>query len=367
MPTLHAFDALAKPWPPAALTVLAGDDGFLAGLVLDRLRAGAEADVTALDGKTARLGELDDLLSSSSLFDAGRPTVVIQGADDFVSANRAALEARAQAAHAAGRLVLVVTSWPANTRLAKFVEEKQLAIVCAVPVVKRGKSSAPDIDRIAAWLTARAKSVHGVNLPAEAALALIDLHGADLGLLEQQVAKLAVVATAGETLTPDRVAALPGSWRTRTVWEIMDAAAVGRTSDALRPLAIALDAKESPQGLFAQMAFVLRRIGNAVRVFEDAQRQGRRMSLRDALIAAGVPHWNREQLDVAEAQLRRIGRDQARQFAAKTLELDLGLKGSHSRDERARLCLERLLVELAGPPARPTPAGGPPRPLRPDP
>ena len=347
MPTIHAFDYLEKPVDEGSLTVLAGDDGFLAGLVLEKMRDRLGSPTASFDSKSAKWFEINDQLASASLFDDTPPLIVVSPAEEFVTNHRADLEKRATQKTPSGKLVLVVNSFPGNTRLAKMVDKDHVAITCSVPVSGRGKNPSPDVGRVASWLSKRGRVIHQIAVDDAAARALVDLHGSDLGLLEQQMAKLALMGKAGEKFTPERVAALTGSWRTQTVWDMMDAVAEGRASDALRPLGLALDAKESPQGLFAQMAFVLRRIGNSVRIFEDAERNGRKLALRDALIAAGVPHWNRAQLDSAESQLRRLGRDKARQFAVKTLEADLALKGSHSRDERARLVLERLLIELA--------------------
>ena len=60
-----------------------------------------------------------DDLASQSLFGAGRPLVIVQQADDFVSGNRGDLEQLLDEPIGKGILLLVVKSWPGNTRLAK--------------------------------------------------------------------------------------------------------------------------------------------------------------------------------------------------------------------------------------------------------
>jgi DNA polymerase-3 subunit delta len=52
-------------------------------------------------------------------------------------------------------------------------------------------------------------------------------------------------------------------------------------------------------------------------------------------------------LEENENRLRQIGRQRAEQLHRWLLEADLALKGSHSRDHRARLVLEQIIFRLA--------------------
>ena len=75
------------------------------------------------------------------------------------------------------------------------------------------------------------------------------------------------------------------------------------------------------------------------------------MVLRDALIQAGIQHWNRKGLEKAEKQLLQLGRQRAGQMYRWLLEADLALKGSHSTPHRARFVLEQLILRMAKLPA----------------
>ena len=109
---------------------------------------------------------------------------------------------------------------------------------------------------------------------------------------------------------------------------------------------------ESPHALLPQMASTLRRFTLAVRLYENADRQGRPISLKQALEQAGIKF----KLHAAEAQLRQIGRLRAQQLLGWLLAADLELKDYNSPAPRARRVLETLIVRLsrqALPPALP--------------
>ena len=95
------------------------------------------------------------------------------------------------------------------------------------------------------------------------------------------------------------------------------------------------------------IAWSLRRFAAATRIYQESERAGRRISLRDALIEAGFAHWNRKGLERAESQLKQLGRERAGRLYEWLLETDLALKGSHSSPQRARFALERLVMRMA--------------------
>jgi hypothetical protein len=103
-------------------------------------------------------------------------------------------------------------------------------------------------------------------------------------------------------------------------------------------------AGEKPHGLLPQMAHSLRQLAAATRLIEAAERQKSRLSLRSALEQAGVPPFK---LNTAERQLRQLGRERARQLTSWLLAADLAMKGYNSADARARIELERLIVQLS--------------------
>jgi DNA polymerase-3 subunit delta len=259
--------------------------------------------------------------------------VIVDDADAFVTEYRAELEEFVAKPTRDALLVLNVKTWPANTRLAKSVAAVGLAIDCAAPKERQAK----------AWLTARAKKVHKVRLDAAAADALCELVPPEPGILVQELAKLALLVREERVIDEKLVRENVGGWRSRTTWEMVDAAADGRASEALAQLDRLISAGEKPHGLLPQMGSTLRRFATAAQLIEAAELDRRRLPLRDALSQAGVLPFK---LSDAERQLRQIGRQRAIQLTRWLLAADLAMKGHNSSDDRARIELERLIVRL---------------------
>jgi DNA polymerase-3 subunit delta len=354
--TLHAFDFLAGPAshkPPAVVAVF-GDEPFLKRLVLKELRRqviGDDTDVpvAAYDcqDRIPDWRDVADELATASLFGGGAPRLVIlERADAFVSANRPKLEDYAAKPRATGVLVLDVDEWAASTRLYKAIDQSGLQIDCRPPQ-KKGKSKEVDEAAICKWIVGWGKSQHGVALANDAAQHLLDLTGPVFGLLDQNLAKLALLVPAGGKATAELVQEIVGGWRGKSIWELVDAAAGGETADALAQLDRLLQAGEHPLALVGSLAWALRRYAAATRVFQQAERAGRKMPLREALSQAGFRDWPIGSLAAAEKRLMQLGRKRAGQLYRWLLELDLALKGSHSQDDRARWALEQLVLRMA--------------------
>ncbi len=348
---MHAFDYLAKPgdFPVAAgICALLGDEPLLKRLVLKaivRAVLGEEDDVpfATVDGPLAQWRDVHDELSTVSLFSSRPRLAVVEDADKFVSNFRDKLEDYA-ASPAGGVLVLQVETWPGNTRLAKAVAKDGLAIECRPPQSQRGKNKVIDEKRLLKWLVQWASQSHGIKLEQSAAEEMFDLVGPELGLLDTDLAKLALYVEPGGKVTRQMVQEYVGGWRTKSIWQLIDAAAAGNANTALAGIDRLIHMGEAPQALFGQIAWSLRRFAAATRIYQQAEKAGRRMSLDGALEQAGFRRW---QLKEAQAQLRQIGRHRAGALYRWLLETDLALKGSHSTPHRARLKLEQLIVRLA--------------------
>ncbi|OYV94692.1 MAG: DNA polymerase III subunit delta [Planctomycetia bacterium 21-64-5] len=340
MPAVHALDYLAeKLHPPApALCVLFGDEPFLKGLLLAELRktvlgdGEAEFALTRFDGRSADWRTVSDELLTVGLFGGGRRLVVVDDADDFVSEHRGHLEDYAARPSRTGTLVLVVPSWPGNTRLAKHTAASGLAVEC----------KSPPQARLVKWLATLARDRHAAKLEREAAESLVEIIGPELGLIDQELAKLAAAAN-GQPIAADLVQQLVGGWRAKTAWDMLDAAVEGRTSQALVELDRLLLAGENPIAIMGQIAATLRRFAAATRAIEQTEASGGRPNLRQALELAGFKSFV---IQKSEAQLRRMGRQRAGQLYRWLLEADLALKGTSSAPARARTVLEQLVVRL---------------------
>lgn len=341
---LTALDYLADPQkhPPQSVNVIFGDEMFLRRQALRALSQQAlagedsEFSTTKFAGRTLQWRDISDELMTVSLFGAGRRLVIVEEADDFVSNFRKELEDYVAKPSSVGTLVLIPDSWPKNTRLYKALASSGLQIDCAKP-----KES-----DVLAWLRKRSETNYGLSLSADAAKQLVEIIGCELGLLEQELDKLSLMAGDSKRITPTLVRDMVGGWRAKTAWEMLDAAYDGNSSGALVQLERLILAGEHPISILAQISSSLRRFAAAARIVADAEAAGRRINLRGALEQAGV---NRYFLDKSEKQLRRIGRQRASQLYGWLMDADLALKGASSAPLRARLVLEKLLIRLASP------------------
>ena len=127
---------------------------------------------------------------------------------------------------------------------------------------------------------------------------------------------------------------------------MIDSAAAGKAAEAIRELSTLLCAGESPVGLSAQAAAVLRRLSSAARLLSLPPGAGRPASVEQALREAGVAAWPQAMNQAREA-LMQLGARRARSLPAMFLELDCALKGDASRGLRAQLALERLFCKMS--------------------
>jgi DNA polymerase-3 subunit delta len=352
---LHAFDYLDAAKVPVCppVAVIFGDEDFLKQLVKQRLRAtilGEDADAlyTTFDGENVEWRDVADEIATVSLFGgSAKRLAFVQNADDFVSSCRTRLEDYVEKPNRKSVLVLEVESWASNTRLYKAVDKQGLQIDCRLPQKAVGRRTEVDELKLITWLGSWAKARYDVALPAAAARSLIELVGPQLGMLDQDLAKLSLFVGQDKAITPKLVQDVVGGWRAKTIWEVVDAAADGNAAEALRQLDLALQSGEHPQALYGQIAWSLRRYGVATRIFQIAERRGQRMRLGEALQQAGFRAWPQQALADAERQMMQLGRDRAGKMLQWLLEADLALKGSHSAPDRARFVLEQLFLRMA--------------------
>lgn len=351
--TVHAFDFLkeAKSELPG-ICVVFGDEAFLQQLVLGRIRQailGVNDDVpfAQFAGAACEWRDVADELTTVSLFGGSTRLVIVSEADDFISHHRPQLETLAAKPPSSGTLALVVKSWPGNTRLAKQVANTGLAVDCRAPQRQVRNRSQLDEARLCKWIAAWARQQHQLKLSISLAAQILDLTGPHLGLIDQELAKLALYSDESGSVTAQTIVDVVGGWRTKTTWELLDAATTGNAAEALKQLDRLIQSGENPLAMFGAFSWSLRRFAAATRVVERAERGGQRPDLQAALLAAGFRKFPREALVTAEASLRQLGRERAGQLYHWLLETDLRLKGSHSTPQRARYVLEKLLIRLA--------------------
>ena len=327
---MHAVEFLkAPPADVPGVVALPGDQRLLKRRCVDAIAGallGGADDPSRVAGETADLRSVLDELRTVGMFAAAR-VVVVEGADSFVTRFRSDLENYVAAPAAGSALILDVGKWPKSTRLAKAVAKTGLTIDCAA--LKPGEA--------AAFLVRTAQAEHGTKLPRDAAALMVELAGTDLGLLEQELGKVAafVADRSPRAATAEDVSNLVGGWKAKTTFEMLARVRRGDLGAALAELDKLLLAGEAPMRILGGITYSLRKVADAV----DLSAGGG--GLPRALATAGV--FPKERKEV-EGWLRALGRGRAERFRTLLLSADGDLRGGAAVPDRT--VLERLLVEL---------------------
>jgi DNA polymerase III subunit delta len=287
-----------------------------------------ELAVARFAGDQAALADVLDEVRTLPFLAKSR-VAIVEGADPFVTAHRKELEAYVERPSASGVLVLSVKAWPGNTKLAKLVEQKGLAIDCKTP----GERELP------AWLVGLAKTRCAAKLDPGAAALLVELVGPEVGLLASEVEKLATYVGDRKAITRDDVTRLVGAGRVETIWKALDAATTGRWAEALDDLDRLIASGEHPVGLLAAMSFALRKVHHAG-VLRTA-----RVEARQACRQAGISYPSA--IEATLKQHAHLGPARVDRLPELLLRADLDLKGGSTL--APRVVLERLLLQLARP------------------
>lgn len=329
---MHATDFLDRADAPAptGVVVLFGEESQLKQEVIHSLvqsvLQGDELGLARFVGKDVELKTVFDELRTVSMFSAGR-MVVVDDADEFVSKYRSQIEDYVDRPSKGSLLVLDVKSFPSNTRLAKKVAAVGLALEC------KPLSGA----KLNAWLIARAKSKYDLQLTRDGAALIVELAGDSLGLLSQEISKLAAYVGDRSRIGVEDVRALVGGWRAETTWVMLNAVRDNDLNRALMCLDKLMLAGEPVLKILGGITFVFRKLAKST----DDSRMG--TPLRVALKEAGVFP---SEIDSAERYLRRIGRARAERIIERIAETDFRLKGASRLPDRVEL--EQLLIWLAG-------------------
>ncbi len=175
---------------------------------------------------------------------------------------------------------------------------------------------------------------------------MIELTDCEFGRMDQELQKLALYADKNGKVDSKKIKQVVGGWRTRTMWEAIDAATEGDAAKALELLDQLIRSGEHPLALFGQMSWSLRRYATATEIVMRQLRSGRKADLPGAMKAAGFRAWGGE-LAASEQRIKQLGRRRAELMMDWLLEADLALKRSHSQEHRGRLVLEKLFVKMA--------------------
>ncbi len=330
--------------PDHRLVVLYGPEDALRRARLIELRnvlAAAHGDIDEhnFEGTKAELAEIFDELRGYSLM-AAYKLVVVDEADAFVKTHRAALERYAQAPVDHATLVLRSTTWNKGN-LDKHIAKVGTIVRCDEPKPAEAQR----------WLIDRARSEHRVTLEPRAAALLVDRMGTKLGMLDTEVAKLALMAlgpsspnpqapAADPTITLDLVRQVVGQSSEEKAWIVQEALLNAiRGGDPAQTLGVVRELVE----LSGQPP---------VLVMYAAADLLRKLTVASAMVRAGEP-------EAAVAKAARVWGPQVRPFMQVAKALKPGQAShmlSHALHADARsksglgeatLNLECLVVDLA--------------------
>lgn len=313
---------------------VSGDEEFLRRLAREKLVATALGDadpafaVSVFPGEKLDFSTVRNELETLPFLAACR-VVVVENADPFVTNNRPALEQYAAKPSPVGVLILEAKTFPETTKLAK-----------ALPDSAKIACKAPAPYKLPGWCVDWAKVRHGKKLSPDAAEALVELVGTSMGLLDQEIGKLASAAGAKPVISADDVAKLVGRSKAADVFRIMDAVGEGRPGEALSILEDLFAEGEDPMAVLGPLTAQLRKLADVGRLTVGG------LPLGEAMNAAKVPAWPKAR-ESCERQLRHLGRRRLEKLTGWLTELNLGVKGGNSLPERVQV--ERLVVMLARP------------------
>lgn len=328
---MDSFTFLAGSQEPLQpVYVLHGDEDFLKRQVLQSLRGrlfqsqDEEIGYCSYAGDKATFSAIVDELKTLP-FLCSRRLVVVDNADPFITQYRAALEKYVTQPATAGILVLDVRSWTSTTRLAKLVNS-DATIVC----------KSPPPYKIPDWCVRWAKTHYAKKLSKPAAQLLVELAGDDMGVLDQEIAKLTAYAGKADGIDVAEVDLLAGSGRAANTFKIFDALAEGRRNDAMSIIEKSFEQGDDAIRILGAVSYQLRRLVQVARLSQQG------LSFYEATEEAGIPGFARSG---CEKQLRQLGRARIDRIYDWLLETDQGMKGASPFTPR--LLLERLIVRLS--------------------
>ncbi|GAB5404170.1 MAG: DNA polymerase III subunit delta [Aureliella sp.] len=350
----HCFDILLDGKLPASKTGklarvigLVGSDGFLrretVHSILELSELGQD-DIKSFDGEECAWIDVHDELATLSLFESSALRIAsVNSADKLIKSSRDSIEKWCASAAEGSVLILQIQTLASNTKLYKLLDSKGWLVQCGLPT-SSPRSKTPSEGELKRWLRAWAERKHELKLTANQATTIVGAVGMECGLLHQELAKLSLYSDDKGKISDEMIAEHVGSWRTRTMWDIADAIAEGRTADALEQLQRVFAAGEVPAAVIPQISWSLRRYALAANLILQSKRLGKAASASAAIGKSGF--WGKD-IQLAEQRLRRMGLRRGSKLLTWLLELDLKIKGSHSTPSRAVFALEELCLKMA--------------------
>lgn len=319
--------------PPPILAIV-GDCEFFRRQARQRIRSwvlGPDGDDLAymtFDGPHADLRAVLDELRTPPFFGEVR-LVVMRDADPFITKNREPLERYAAAPSPYGTLLFEAVTMPSNTRLYKAIAASGLVLDAKAPAARF----------LAGWVCKWGAAEHGVEIQPPDAEWLVELVGAEPGILDQELRKLATYVGPGGQIDRATVTRLAADTPSESVFALIDAALSGNPRRGLQLLDESLAAGEAAVKILVMLTTQLQRIAQTDRLLAAGVGP-----IEQAMEQAGVLPFLRGKV---REQMNHLGRARIATLYRRLLQADLDLKGGTALSDRG--VLERLLLEFGVP------------------
>ncbi len=268
---------------------------------VERVSAG---DWTTGDRLLAGVAELTAAARTLPMMSPRRVVILTQAEVALVpkresdAADRAvtALAALLEAPEPQTTLVLVATTIDGRSRMFKLLSKQATIVRCGV---------IEDIADAQRWIRARVEAA-GASIEPAAAKLMADRAGTDLKRLRAETDRLLLYALGQKTITAADARELAGPQALLDEWALANAIESGNAPEALRQLALMVDAGAAPEQLLGQIGWVVR------------------------------------------AKLAQVAPARVATCVEAVFRTDLDLKRSSRSNDQPRMLLERLVVELCG-------------------
>ncbi len=303
--------------------VLSGTDGFLQdhyrAEIISRIvgQADPQTCIANFDGgDDPELADVMDELRTLPFLAPSR-VVLIRNADAFISKHRQKLEEYVANPCETSALVLIVSSFPGNTRLAKAVKKIGEILNCKLP----------DGSSLQKWLT-KAAGKRGKKIDPQSADMLEQWIGRDLAAQNAEIEKLCLYIGDRETITPQDVQDVVTATAGPAAFALTNAITAGDTAGALKALDGALRIRGAEFQALGSIAWHLRKALQAQQQISAGAKPDLRMpyNQRNAFVAM-----------LKRRGLRKLQADMKSLIAA-----DLGMKSG----QKPKAALQELVMSL---------------------
>jgi DNA polymerase-3 subunit delta len=337
----------------ALVYVIAGEDPSLVNAkyteLIEQLVSPEERDAGLLvvDANKAVIADILDELRTLPFF-AKRKIVALRNADKFISAhgqedeeeeqdkqndpkaaggasNREILERYFENPCPTGILVMTVSSWPKNTRLAKKLPDIGTLIEVKSP-------TGTDLTN---RLIDYARDAHSKTLDYKTVGLLIELAGENLTRLYTEIDKLATYAAAEKAITTAHVESLIGRNREFDAFEVIESCLQRKTGPAIERLRkMFAEDKSAEYTTIGAFAFHIRRMFTAKKLLMDG------LSQYEVAGKARI-FYNKE---AQFAQIRRLTLNQIGDQLQQLAQTDYAIKRGQAQP---RIAIEQFVLQLA--------------------